>query len=70
MSIAKDIRDNKIILELLRDGAELSGADIAKRLHMGAARLYPALQRLEHSRAVQSKWGDGPYPRRRLYRTT
>lgn len=59
---------NSKIIELLNDGEERSGAQIAQQLCIGSAKLYPALAQLEQSKVIASRWEDGTYPRRRLYK--
>lgn len=57
-----------LIITALRTGDELSGADISHKAELGPGHLYPTLKAMEHLRLIESRWEDGSYPRRRLYR--
>ena len=54
---------------------ELSGADIARSIHLSSGTLYPILTRLEQAKWIESRWELGDprelgRPRRRLYQIT
>lgn len=63
-------RDEKAVLAaigMLRP-SRASGYPISRLAHIGVARAYPALARLENSGRVVSEWAEGSKPRRRVYR--
>lgn len=49
------------------DGQRATAREISLAIGIGAGRLYPVLFRMEQSGTIQSKWVDGPEPRRRVY---
>ena len=55
------------ILALLQ-GPDLCAGDISAVLGVWSARLYPALMKMEEAGDVESYWGEGRKPRRRLYK--
>lgn len=57
---------NVVLGYVMRHG-EVCGAEISTMGFIGSAAMYPALMRLEHEGWLQSRWEDGPPPRRRLY---
>lgn len=60
-------RADKIRAVLVR-GVELSSAEIAKQANLWSGTLYPLLSSMEKSGILESRWEEGPKPRRRLYR--
>ncbi len=55
------------ILDILREGDPLSGAELQVRAKLWSGTLYPILYKLESSGRIKSEWEEGEYPRRRLY---
>jgi DNA-binding PadR family transcriptional regulator len=53
-----------------RPRSELSGHEISDVLRLSSGVLYPALMSLERHGDLTSRWEDGAWPRRRLYRLT
>jgi DNA-binding IclR family transcriptional regulator len=47
---------------------EVTTTQVAERTGLNPARAWLALAALEEAGRVSSRWQDGPYPRRRLYR--
>jgi hypothetical protein len=61
-------RHEALIAGVLLYTPDLSGWPLMQRTGLNAAQLYTALQRMELDGRVESRWADGPFPRRRLYR--
>lgn len=57
------------ILQLVAEHEPMSSAEIWMALgwRKWLVNFYPRLMRLESNGRLRSQWGDGPYPRRRLY---
>lgn len=56
-----------VFAALLRQG-EVTTTQVAECTQLSPNRAWFALQALEGAGRVTSRWQDGPYPRRRLYR--
>lgn len=61
-------REERLVIDVLRRTPDLSGWPLAQASGLGAGQIYVVLARLERDGRVVSRWQDGPYPRRRLYR--
>lgn len=57
-----------IVIGALLGQGELTATQVAERTELSIARAHLALAALETAGRVSSRWQDGPYPRRRLYR--
>lgn len=69
MRLNKSVQKKKDrVLAVLSEGKELTGAEICELLSIGAGALYTILSRMEITGILESRWEDGPRPRRRLYR--
>jgi DNA-binding PadR family transcriptional regulator len=62
-----DVRQ-AIVFLFTGSARERTAHEIGEELHLGPSQVYPALARLERDRQVISRWSEGSYPRRRLYR--
>lgn len=67
-----DNETEQAIIDALKTEGPLSGAQIAMTANILTCRLYPALVRLEKSKAIASDWEtseprDDGMPRRRIY---
>lgn len=60
--------DEGRIVAALREAGEMSGFPLIEATGLGSGRLYITLARMENGGRGVSRWADGPYPRRRLYR--
>lgn len=57
-----------IVIGALFGQGELTTYQVMERTGLSPGRLIVALAALEGAGRVSSRWQDGPYPRRRLYR--
>jgi hypothetical protein len=57
-----------IVIGALIGQGELTTTQLTQRTGLSLFRLHVALAGLEGAGRVTSRWQDGPYPRRRLYR--
>ena len=60
--------EEALVAAALRERPDLSGWPLMERTGLRGAGIYAVLARMESDGRVTSRWADGPYPRRRLYR--
>lgn len=58
----------KIVSVLSHASTEMSIAELSDATETWSPNLYPVLLRMEQWGKIVSRWGDGSYPRQRLYR--
>jgi len=56
------------ILIMLRAQPDLTAAELCRAHAVAPYRMYPALLDLEKQGKIESRWIEGPHPRRRVYR--